>query len=115
MSRLALLPTPRSPLALMRWLSAALLLLGCADDAATPRMAEDRPGADVTVEPADTTCRTPNTDCPCDEEGEVVACGVPQDKTNTYVICQHGSRTCTDGAWGTCELDGKTKTLSLST
>jgi hypothetical protein len=42
-----------------------------------------------------------------------VACGVTQEKTSAYAICEHGSRACTDGAWGACELDGQTNTLSL--
>lgn len=44
----------------------------------------------------------------------MVACGVTQEKTNEYVVCQHGSRACVDGSWGACELDGQTNTLSLS-
>lgn len=51
--------------------------------------------------------------CDCNDEGKTVPCAVTQEKTNAYVICQHGSRACVDNTWGACELDGQTSTKSL--
>jgi hypothetical protein len=97
----------------IRWFASALLLLGCGDDRAPrPAGAVGDDGGASAITPGD-GCATPSTGCACETEGKSVACAVEQEKTNKYVICQHGSRTCEDGSWGTCELDGKTETLSL--
>jgi hypothetical protein len=101
---------PLSKRILSHWFAAALLLLGCGDSHA-PSPVGDNP-VNPTVKPAD-SCRTPNAGCDCEDEGEVVACAVTQEKTNDYAICQHGSRACVDGTWGACELDGTTDTMSL--
>src|SRR6188768_2090120 len=96
--------------AAIRWFASALLVLGCGDERPGATGGDD---ANPTPLPAD-VCATPNVGCACEDEGQLVACGVTQEKTNEYVVCQHGSRACIDGSWGACELDGQTNTLSLS-
>ena len=47
-------------------------------------------------------CATPATGCPCDEPGEVIACGSIKRQSDDYIACSMGKRTCDDGAWGAC-------------
>jgi len=89
----------------MRVLALAVLAIGCGDDHAAPARSE---GGDTTGVVAADACATPREGCACDEEAKVVDCGVVQEKTNSYVLCQHGSRACVDGAWSSCELNGET-------
>jgi hypothetical protein len=100
-------------MAVMRWLIAALLVVGCGNSSTPPPPAGGDEREPPMIDPDD-VCRTPNVGCPCEDEGKVVACGITQEKTSAYAVCQHGSRTCTEGSWGSCELDGKTSTLSLA-
>ncbi|MES1187713.1 MAG: hypothetical protein ABUL60_28100, partial [Myxococcales bacterium] len=92
----------------MRALALAVLAIGCGDDHAAPAASE---GGDTTGVVAADACATPREGCACDEEAKVVDCGVVQEKTNTYVLCQHGSRACVDGTWSSCELNGETATI----
>src|SRR5262245_46915956 len=99
------LSTRGGSIALRLSLALALLLGGCADEPGMAPAADGDRTPDFT--PSD-PCATPNEGCECDEPGEVVDCGVMKKKTETYVMCEEGSRTCVDGVWGACELSGRT-------
>lgn len=48
-------------------------------------------------------CASPNTGCACDEPGKVVSCGEVVARSEQYVSCSMGNRTCSDkGKWGEC-------------
>src|SRR4051812_4085485 len=95
---------------LMAWLALAVFAVACGDDQHAAPAAGDG-GAIRDVVAAD-ACATPATDCPCDSEGEVVDCGAVREKTNSYVLCERGSRACVAGTWSSCELSGETVTMS---
>jgi hypothetical protein len=52
--------------------------------------------------PSGNACATPNTGCPCSTDGMQTACGEVISQEGSYVTCSEGTRTCTAGAWGTC-------------
>jgi hypothetical protein len=47
-------------------------------------------------------CNPGNAGCPCDTEGETVACGDVVTKNGSYVTCSMGESTCKNGTWGAC-------------
>jgi hypothetical protein len=62
------------------------------------------------------SCATPNTDCPCTDEGQTVACGEVVMRSGDYVSCSEGTRTCVNGAWSVCAGSYvTTQSLTLST
>lgn len=79
----------------------AVALVSCGSGKAAPT------GSDTTnnagVNSTGESCTTPNDDCPCTTEGQVVACGKVQVKTGTTVTCEMGNRTCSGGHWSTCQ------------
>jgi hypothetical protein len=94
----------------VRWLATGLIVVGCGSDRPNPPQGYEPADPSITVPDE---CRTPAMGCACDEESETIPCAVTQEKTNEYVICEHGSRACVEGTWGACELDGQTSTKSL--
>ena len=51
-------------------------------------------------------CATPNAGCSCSEPGQVVGCGKTVRRSENYVSCSMGERTCgADGRWGDCQGD----------
>src|SRR4051812_30066447 len=95
---------------LLQGLALALFAAACGDEHAAPPAGDEGPTTGVVAADA---CATPREGCACDVEGTKVDCGVVQEKTNTYVLCQHGTRACVDGAWGPCgELSDKTVAMS---
>jgi hypothetical protein len=48
-------------------------------------------------------CATPGVGCPCDTPGRTVQCGKVMRRSEDYVSCSLGERTCgTDSKWGDC-------------
>ena len=47
-------------------------------------------------------CDTPNQDCACQSEGQVVDCGQVERVSGDYVSCSNGQRTCEKGKWSAC-------------
>ena len=85
----------------LRALLALPLLLACSK---APR-ADGTPDGQSLPPQADIVdaCVTPNTGCACDEPGRVVNCGEVVARSDQYVSCSMGSRTCdSNGKWGTC-------------
>jgi hypothetical protein len=80
-----------------------LLVLSCSK---TPRPAATHEGEDDDISARQNSadlCRTPNTDCPCEEPGQVVNCGEVVARSPEYVSCSMGSRTCEEGGkWSKC-------------
>lgn len=59
---------------------------------------------------APSDCRTPQTGCACEVEGQGVPCGTVVGHVGDYVRCSSGTRTCRAGRWGACVGDvGVTK------
>lgn len=58
-------------------------------------------------------CAIPSEGCPCDNEGQEIACGETQDEKGDYLTCATGTRACIDGKWGACFIT-ETTTKSLS-
>lgn len=86
-------------------LALLLLLLALSSCSKAPRPDKsngDGPDDTLKPTPAD-ACGTPNQDCPCDEPGQVVNCGEVVARSDEYVSCSMGSRTCEErGKWGKC-------------
>lgn len=57
-------------------------------------------------------CLTPNDDCPCDTEGQVVDCGEVSSQVGNRVTCIVGERTCNGGVWSGCRPKSM-RTMSL--
>lgn len=49
-------------------------------------------------------CKTPAQGCPCSTEGQTVACGELASQSAGHLNCAVGSRVCTAGRWGGCEV-----------
>lgn len=69
---------------------------------------EDLPSAGQDVgeglpSPASASCATPREGCPCNEPGKTIECGHVERRSEDYVTCSMGYRTCGAGKWGTCE------------
>lgn len=82
---------------------ALCLGLGCGLDD------DDRPPAPPAVVDAAApettwqTCSVPtSTGCPCELEGEELACGTVRERRASYAICSIGTRTCNAGTWSEC-------------
>ena len=94
--RVSLSPRLRALLALP-----LLLLLACSKGAHPDGMADD--GARAPTETSTDPCAAPNTGCSCDEPGKVVSCGEVVARSDDYVSCSMGSRTCdSKGKWSGC-------------
>jgi hypothetical protein len=93
----------------VRFLSLALFFVvyGCSGNGShspgTPTDLAPGLGQSPSVLPAN--CSAPNTGCPCLDEGLIVNCGEVVDRSNGYVSCSQGARTCTSGAWSACVGD----------
>ncbi len=91
----------RSP---SKWSSLLLLFaLGCADKANHATSVGG--GGSHHVLPPATACDTPQTNCPCDTEAEVIDCGRVSRHSEGYTWCSMGERVCEVGRWGECEGD----------
>ncbi len=79
-----------------------LLALSCSKAPRADKSDGDSP--DKTLKPTPTdVCGTPNEGCPCDEPGQVVNCGEVVARSDDYVSCSMGTRTCEEGGnWGKC-------------
>jgi hypothetical protein len=51
------------------------------------------------------SCSSPADGCPCDSPGATVECGEVVRRSNDFVTCSMGHRTCQGGRWGACEGD----------
>jgi hypothetical protein len=59
------------------------------------------------------TCVPGHAGCPCDQEGQTVACGRTVAQYGDYVTCSEGQSVCRGGAWGACVGDNiVTKSLA---
>ena len=90
-----------------RWGFALLPLLGCGGGDSHPAPSADldldRNGPPSSLhQTAVDECSTPETGCPCDEEGVELDCGTVSEHRGDYVICRPGTRTCSGGVWGEC-------------
>ena len=47
-------------------------------------------------------CATPSQGCSCSGDGTTAACGQVVSRSDGYVSCSEGTRTCTGGTWGAC-------------
>jgi hypothetical protein len=77
-----------------------LLVLGCSKN--TPSSGAGTGGTTVREVPNPDACSTPQEGCTCDDENEVVECGIPR-KSEGYTSCTMGERVCSGGVWGPCE------------
>jgi hypothetical protein len=77
-----------------------LLLLGCSKSSSSPSAAGG--GTTSHEVPNPNACQTPQEGCECDDENEVVECGIPR-KSEGYTSCTMGERVCSGGVWGPCE------------
>jgi hypothetical protein len=96
----------------VKWLAlAGLVLLGCSGN--RPATDDGAGGnANQTPAPGPLDCSGPNTGCPCANEGVIVNCGEVVDRTNDYVSCSQGARTCTGGRWSGCVGDNIVKIMA---
>jgi len=89
-----------------RWGFALLPLLGCGGGDRPPAPSGDLDGDGAPPSQLHQTavddCSTPETGCPCDEEGAQLDCGTVSEHRGDYVICRPGARTCSAGVWGEC-------------
>jgi len=88
-----------------RWGLALLPLLGCSggDSHPMPSADLDANGPPSSLhQTAVDECLTPETGCPCEEEGVALDCGTVSEHRGDYVICSPGTRTCSEGVWGEC-------------
>ncbi|HWA75862.1 MAG TPA: hypothetical protein VG937_26175 [Polyangiaceae bacterium] len=51
-----------------------------------------------------TSCANPREGCACDTEGDEVECGETQSVNSEYRSCAVGTRTCSNGVWGSCAI-----------
>jgi hypothetical protein len=88
-----------------RWGFALLPLLGCGagDSRPAPSANLDSDGPPSSLhQTAVDECSTPETGCPCEEEGEQLDCGTVSEHRGDYAICRPGARTCSGGVWSEC-------------
>lgn len=93
-----------------RWLPtcatlvAAVFFLNCEGEALAPAILDSlsrETGGNKVVE-----CSTPETGCPCEEEGAKHECGTIKETRGDYVICKQGYLTCIDEQWSECLPEG---------
>jgi hypothetical protein len=82
-----------------------LLVLGCGNGKSPSAGAGGGGGGPPREVPDTTSCTTPQEGCPCDEENEVIECGIVARHSEDYTACSMGERICVDGKWGACEGD----------
>jgi len=103
----ALGPASRGSRARLRLLSFASALALAATANACSKSA-DRPPTPAVEDaglpkPTPTPCSSPDTGCPCETSGESVSCGEIIFKSDAYITCSIGTRTCgEDEKWGIC-------------
>jgi hypothetical protein len=56
----------------------------------------------ATVTTTDAGCAVTAEGCPCDREGDTVACPGVRIQIGNYASCAPGMRTCLGGKWGPC-------------
>ncbi len=90
----------------------ALLVLACLATAIAPFLAcsnnGEAPLSNPSTSPIEAggttaTCASPNPGCPCSQVGQTVSCGNVTFKSERYVTCSMGNRTCeANRTWGDC-------------
>jgi hypothetical protein len=80
----------------------SLVLYGCSSNGSNSPGLETEFASGSGQAPAPTNCSTPNTGCPCTDDGLIVNCGEVVDRTNNYTSCSEGARTCKSGLWSDC-------------
>jgi hypothetical protein len=84
-------------------LSIGTLLWACSGEHHGPNTLGDTPLASASASPA-LACSTPSAGCPCTQPGEMLTCGEVVYKSERYVSCSLGTRTCqADGTWTDCQ------------
>ena len=92
----------------------ALAALGCGSERSDLAPLEHNPFQDAGVPDP---CATPSSGCPCEDPGQVVKCGKVARRSEEYVSCSLGQRTCgADSKWGECigEIEQRLQMVSVS-
>jgi hypothetical protein len=81
--------------------TAAATFLACSNNGAAPAL------GNTSLSPVEAglaaTCTGSSTGCPCSQAGETVSCGNVTYKSERYVTCSMGNRTCeANHTWGDC-------------
>ncbi len=96
------------------WIATLLLVplaLGCSKKASHSGLMDGATGGTGNVGTGNTgntpsmDCGTPQEDCSCGNEGELIDCGHVVRRSGDYTACSMGTRLCVDGKWGACEGD----------
>ncbi len=75
---------------------------GCGTNATSPL---DEVGPAVSTQhetDASDMCLSPAEGCACTTAGATAPCGSVTNRSGAYVTCSMGTRTCSDGLWGSC-------------
>jgi hypothetical protein len=84
-------------------LSVGAVLWSCSGNNDAPPSIGGNPDPDPSSS-APVDCSVPNAGCACTDPGETVKCGHVVYKSEDYVSCSVGLRTCqTDGTWSDCK------------
>jgi hypothetical protein len=68
-----------------------------------PSSTGETPSATASATPPVLDCSVPNEGCACPQLGQTVSCGKVVYKSESYVSCSVGQRTCQpNGTWGDC-------------
>jgi hypothetical protein len=82
--------------------AAAALFLACSNNGEAPAPANTS-ASSVEAGVSGANCAASNTGCPCSEVGQTVSCGNVTYKSQRYVTCSMGNRTCeASHTWGAC-------------
>jgi len=88
------------------------VLAACSRDKHAPTIDPGDPGGLPAVTVAD-PCATPNEGCACTTAGQVIDCGKVITRTNDYVTCSMGNRSCDGSVWSSCK-GSTTQTQSVA-
>jgi hypothetical protein len=88
--------------------AAAAFALSCGDDQ-RPALVT---GVGPSTPPVGNSCALSAEGCACSTPGATVACAETEAIEGDEIVCIEGHRTCTDGRWGACSNELRTKKLA---